>query len=257
MSNRTSQLAKILWDYHNIDQLLPSHADFVLAAGSHDDRVGIYAAKLVHEGIAPLLVVSGGFGKVTSSTSRQTEASRLEIALAQGVREQAVLVEDRATNTGENIVLTRELFEQHGIGASSGLIVTKPYMKRRALATALKQWPGVTWSVAGPPLSFESYPSAEVPEGRMIELMVGDLQRIKLYAEQGFQVEQPIPDEVWQAYKELTTSGFDRYVFKGLIAGVYFEFEASQMDLVGVPYLLSSDVVEKLLRCKRGMGPVP
>jgi hypothetical protein len=41
-------------------------------------------------------------------------------------------------------------------------------------------------------------------------MMVGDLQRIKLYPEKGFQVYQEIPDDVWEAYEELVAMGFDK-----------------------------------------------
>ena len=39
--------------------------------------------------------------------------------------------------------------------------------------------------------------------------MVGDLQRIRVYAERGFQIPQEIPDEVWAAYEELVHAGYD------------------------------------------------
>jgi hypothetical protein len=93
-------------------------------------------------------------------------------------------------------------------------MVTKPYMKRRALATASKQWREVKWWVSAPQIDFDSYPTEDVPEIRMVELMVGDLQRIKVYADQGFQEPQHIPTEVWEAYDELVELGFDKYVIK-------------------------------------------
>lgn len=210
---QTLDNAEKLWNYHNVAQSLPSEVDFVLAAGSHDDRVAFRAAELILDGLAPLLVVSGGHGKVTRSTSQQTEAERFwDIAVAEGVHPKDILFEDRATNTGHNIIYTRELLEGQDIKPSSGVIVTKPYMKRRALATARKQWSDVDWYVDGPPLSFEEYATDEVPACRMIELMVGDLQRIKVYADKGFQVAQDIPDDVWKAYEELIDEGYARYV---------------------------------------------
>ena len=46
----------------------------------------------------------------------------------------------------------------------------------------------------------------------VISIMVGDLQRIRLYAEKGFQIHQDIPDDVWQAYEELVSAGYDRHL---------------------------------------------
>ena len=40
--------------------------------------------------------------------------------------------------------------------------------------------------------------------------MVGDLQRIKVYAETGFQIPQEIPADVWSAYDELVALGYDQ-----------------------------------------------
>ena len=41
---------------------------------------------------------------------------------------------------------------------------------------------------------------------------VGDLQRIKLYPEKGFQIPQEIPGEIWAAYEELVRVGYDKYL---------------------------------------------
>jgi hypothetical protein len=46
----------------------------------------------------------------------------------------------------------------------------------------------------------------------VISIMVGDLQRIRTYAEKGFQIHQDIPDEVWKAYKELVAAGYDKHL---------------------------------------------
>jgi uncharacterized SAM-binding protein YcdF (DUF218 family) len=216
LNTEVRALAKVLWDYHDIDQRLPDKVDFVLAAGSHDDRVAHHAAALMLDRRAPLLVTSGGFGKITSALRTEPEGERFrDIAIAAGVPAESVLVEPAATNTGDNVTFTRSLLAERGIHPVSGLIVTKPYMKRRAIATAGRQWPEVRWWTSAPHLEFEKYPTDDVPERRMIELMVGDLQRIRVYADQGFQEPQDIPREVWEAYAELVELGYDRFVIRG------------------------------------------
>lgn len=47
-----------------------------------------------------------------------------------------------------------------------------------------------------------------------ISIMVGDLQRIKLYSDLGFQIEQTIPEDVYFAYKKLIKLGFDKHLLK-------------------------------------------
>ena len=49
---------------------------------------------------------------------------------------------------------------------------------------------------------------------RVINIMAGDLQRIKLYPEKGFQVYQEIPAEVWDAFEKLVAFGFDKHLMK-------------------------------------------
>ena len=204
--------AKILWDFHLInEQLTP--ADFILALGSHDERVAERAANLYLDGFAPLLVTSGGLGKVTKNSWDIPEGAKFaEIATGMGVPLGQVMIEGKATNTGENILFTKELLRERGVGVQSGILVTKPYMSRRALAAAGKQWPEIRWQVASPLLSFESYPNEEVTTKKTINLMVGDLQRLKVYADQGFQIPQIIPDEVWTSFKYLRDAGYDEFV---------------------------------------------
>ncbi len=46
----------------------------------------------------------------------------------------------------------------------------------------------------------------------LINVMIGDLQRIRIYPERGFQISQPIPEDVWSAYEELAAMGYDRHL---------------------------------------------
>ena len=42
--------------------------------------------------------------------------------------------------------------------------------------------------------------------------MVGDLQRIRVYAERGFQIPQEIPANVWSAYEKLVALGYTAHL---------------------------------------------
>ena len=87
-------------------------------------------------------------------------------------------------------------------------------MERRSFATFRKHWPEKKLVVTSPQISFEDYPTDEIPVEQVINIMAGDLQRIKLYAEKGFQVYQEIPGDVWDAYEQLVKSGFDEHLIK-------------------------------------------
>ena len=205
-------LARVLWDYHVVLQPV-ERADFILALGSHDERVAMHAAALMRMGLASTLVASGGAGKVTGGIWQRPEAERYaEVIATMGIQADSVLVENGASNTGENLTRTRDLLVERGLPTSSGILVAKPYMARRSLHTAQAQWPDVNWQVSVPPIGFSSYSTEDVPEERMINLLVGDLQRMWVFAEQGFQSPAEVPEETRRAYAELVDRGFTQFV---------------------------------------------
>ena len=119
-----------------------------------------------------------------------------------------MLIEDRSTNTGENVQLTRRLLRERGLDPKSFILVQKPYMERRTYATFRKVWPEKDAVVTSPRISYEDYPTEEIPREQVIHVMVGDLQRIRLYPAKGFQIEQEIPPEVWDAFERLVALGY-------------------------------------------------
>ena len=207
-------LAKKLWDYHHTNQL-PEKSDCILALGSHDLRVAERAADLYLEGFAPLLIMSGGLGNFTKDMWTEKEADKFAaVAVKKEVPENAILIENKSTNTGENILFTQKLLEEKGLNPQSFIVVQKPYMERRSYATFKKHWPHKTLVVTSPQISFEEYPTEEISMEKVINIMVGDLQRIKIYPEKGFQIYQEIPAEVWKAYERLVALGFDKHLIK-------------------------------------------
>ena len=79
-------------------------------------------------------------------------------------------------------------------------------------ATFKKRWPEKQLVVTSPQVAFAEYPNGEISLEDVINIMVGDLQRIRLYAEKGFQIPQEIPDDVWDAYEALVAAGYDSYL---------------------------------------------
>lgn len=209
LSKETIDLAKKVWNYLHVNHTLEK-ADCILVLGSHDTRVADRAAELYHQGWAPYIIFSGGLGRLTSDLWSEAEADLFaRIAKEQGVPQEAILVENKSTNTGENLRFTKELLEQKDLQPDRFIVVQKPYMERRAYATFKKHWPDKEVFVTSPQISFEEYATEEIPLEKVIHIMVGDLQRIRLYYDKGFQIYQEIPDDVWQAYEELVARGFD------------------------------------------------
>lgn len=44
--------------------------------------------------------------------------------------------------------------------------------------------------------------------------MVGDLQRIREYPKKGFQIEQTIPNTVWNAYEMLVAADYTKHLMQ-------------------------------------------
>lgn len=214
MNNQIHTLAEKIWHYHRINHQL-KRADAILVLGSHDKRVAERGAELFQEGWAPLLIFSGGLGAITRGMWSEPEADQFAaIAIAMGVPQEKILIENRSTNTGENILFTRELLADTGLDPQLFILVQKPYMERRSFATFRKLWPEKQVIVTSPQVSFEDYletfSSRELSKDDVISIMVGDLQRIKVYAQKNYQIYQEIPQDVWSAYEELVKAGYDR-----------------------------------------------
>jgi uncharacterized SAM-binding protein YcdF (DUF218 family) len=205
------EAAQCVWDYHQLHhELAPSDAIFAL--GSHDLRVAECAADLFHQGLAPRMILSGGFGNLTRDIFAAPEAELFaRIVRQRGVPEAAILVENRSTNTGENVRFTRQLLAASGLELRSLIAVQKPYMERRTYATIRQQWPEVEVRVTSPQLSFEAY-CAAIPRDDVIHIMVGDLQRILEYPALGYMIAQPVPAEVRAAFDRLVAAGYVRHL---------------------------------------------
>ena len=213
MDPRIRPWVEKVWNYHHLDhELQPSDAILVLC--SHDTVVAERGAELFLEGWAPLLIFSGGLGTITSRFWTEPEAERFaSIAVERGVPRDRILTEGESTNTGENVLFTRRLLEDQGLDLQRFIVVQKPYVERRSFATFRKVWPEKELVVTSPQVSMDDYLAngshGSLTEAEVISIMVGDLQRIRLYPALGFQIPQDIPDDVWEAFERLVAAGFD------------------------------------------------
>jgi uncharacterized SAM-binding protein YcdF (DUF218 family) len=202
-----------VWDYHRLGHEL-STSDVILVLCSHDIAVAERGARLFLDGWAPLLIYSGGLGSITKHLWTEPEADRFAaVAIGLGVPPERILIENRSTNTGENVSFTKQLLDERGLAPQRFIVVQKPYMERRAYATFRSRWPGKDLIVTSPQVSFdnylEQYSHQSLSDDDVVSIMVGDLQRIKVYGERGWQIPQEIPGSVWQAYLELVAAGYD------------------------------------------------
>jgi uncharacterized SAM-binding protein YcdF (DUF218 family) len=212
------RLAKILWDYHHLYQEL-APADIILCFTSFDLSVPKYVAELYKRGFAPEILVSGknAIAGFQSTDWGMTEAEKFaEVMVENGVPREKIILETEGMNSGENVRNSYELLKKLHKIPKRIILVQKPTMERRTYATFKNFWPEKEYQfmVSSPQYSYEEYVGPIIDRETIINIMVGDLQRIKLYPAMGFQVPQEIPAEVWDAYEKLVAAGYDKHLIK-------------------------------------------
>jgi len=218
MNSVLDRAVRTLWDYHQLHQT-PREADIIFVLCSHDLRVADFGAQLFNSGFAPWIVFSGGIahhGDLLETGWELSEAETFALAAENaGVPRSKMILECNARNTGENVRFTEEILKNRRIPHQRVLAVQKPYMERRAMATLKVYWPDKNLTICSPPLTLEEYPGKEITRENMIHIMVGDLQRIIEYPARGFQIPQPIPENVMSAYNLLLKEGYTRHLIAG------------------------------------------
>ena len=206
--------ARAVWDYHHVHHALVL-ADCIIALGSHDTRVAERAADVFLAGWAPLVVCSGHLGSLTSKSFSRSEAEVFaDVAAERGVPRERILLESRSTNTGENVAFSRKLLAERGLAPRRAIAVQKPYMERRTLATFEAQWPGLEVVVTSPQLDFDAYTAPGIPRDDVIQIMVGDLQRLIVYGERGWSTPQRVPPDVMAAFDGLVAAGYTKRLLR-------------------------------------------
>ncbi|MCX4914351.1 YdcF family protein [Streptomyces sp. NBC_00687] len=200
--------AQLLWDFQQMGHE-PRPCSVAIGLGSHDLGVADTTADLYLRGMTSVIVFTGATSRTTRERMPRGEAEHYrDRAVELGVPVAKILVESKARNTGENIRFSRDLLYERRIPVSSILLVSKPYEERRAYATARKLWPEVEYVSASTPMSLAEYVDSIQDARLVINMLVGAQQRLVLYPQLGFMIEQKIPLDVTKAYERLRSEGF-------------------------------------------------
>lgn len=205
-------LAQKLWNYHHLNQPLKK-ADCIIGLGSYDLRVAEKCAELYFEKWAPLIIFSGGLGNWTKKiwSSSEAEIFREYAINNKGVPSDAIKIENKSSNIGENIMFTKNTYSNL-LELKTVIVVTKPNTERRVFATFKKRWENVNLIVNSPTISFSDQPNTYILKDDLINEMVGDLQRIKIYPTLVYQISQEIPNDVWSAYEKLISLNYNKHL---------------------------------------------
>ena len=209
---------QVIWDYLCLKQE-PRKADCIVGFGNFNTDIARRAAQLYLDGYAPKILFTGGLGRNTEGLLPEPEAVRFaKVAVGCGVPEEDILIEDKSTNTKENIDFTKALLEEAGIPMNHILGVHQPFMERRIKAAMGVYWPELDFSVTSPQVTIPEYLARAkeqgISENASVSVIVGDFQRMDLYAKKGYQLPQEIPEEAWEAFRELVAMGYDRQLAK-------------------------------------------
>lgn len=149
-------------------------------------------------------------GYHTSKIWSEPEAHKFrQIALAKGVRSEAILIEDQSQNSGENVQFTRELLREKGVVLKRGICVQKPYLALRVHATLKKQWPDCEFVLSSPPIPYDHYVRADIIDTtRLMNALVRQVDRVEKYPAMGFTEHVAVPPEVIEAKQQLMELGF-------------------------------------------------
>lgn len=105
-----------------------SKADAIVVVSGDSDRMK-HAVDLYKSRLANKLILSGAAqeGFTSNALAMQLEASR------SGIPNEAIILEERAVNTYENALFTREIVKSQGL--KNLILVSSPYHQRRAYET--------------------------------------------------------------------------------------------------------------------------
>lgn len=142
MKRLSKEFLKAVGEYMLVETPLAKADMCLLFGGERADALATHAAKLYHQGYFPLIVVSGG---VKTSKGEMEAFQMFDVLRKNGVPADAILIEDKATNTGENVTYTMDLLKAEGKfkDIKSVIGIGQIHGSRRFLMTLERHWPEV------------------------------------------------------------------------------------------------------------------
>ena len=209
------KLAEVIRDYHHMNHHI-QNADCIVVFWSDDSRSAIRAVELFKQWFAPYIMCSWWVWWRTNLPEWiSTEAENLKYILEKHwVPNEKILLEKKSTNSAENVLFTMKALESLWINHNQLILVHKPYMERRTYATWKRHLPNQNIIVTSLQTSLAEYAIDAYPLDHVINKIVWDFQRIKLYWENWFQIPQEIPQEATDAMHELIAMWYDKFVLK-------------------------------------------
>jgi len=173
---------------------LPS-ADAIFIFGHIDPRLPEHATQLYKLGKAPRIIISGkGRKKIPGFESEaKYYASILE---SNGIPRSAVILEEQAMNSVENVRLGIEACGKAGLHPKTLIVISVPALLRRSKNTFAKQFPSIKIYGSAFEVSFDEWRLRS-------KRLLGEFDRFKEYTKNGDMEEVIIPVKVAEAVEIL------------------------------------------------------
>lgn len=212
---KEQELINILWNYMKCDHKIEK-ADCIIGLGCEDLNIAKVSAELYFKGYANKIIFTGGLGKVTKNIWNEPEANKFaEYAITNCVPKEKIYIENKSTNTGDNFRFTRKLIEQKNLDIKSCIVVCRPHVEKRVEATIKKIIPECKAIITSQNIGFEQYCNQYEEQfgsrNEIIEDLVASIEKMKVFADRGWQIKMDIPNDVWKAHEELVKIGYDKY----------------------------------------------
>lgn len=184
------------------DPLPAAPLDAIVGFGVFDLRLPRFCAELLLRGVAPRLVFTGGIGAGTGELGGpEADVWRTEVRRAYPqITDDQIVLENRSTNTAENIAFTAALLRARspalafGAGLRRVGIVASPSRLRRVRLTMAKLLPEVATVRLLPTADFEVERALYTRNGvDYLDHLAGELDRIVEYPARGWIVAEPLP----------------------------------------------------------------
>lgn len=216
MEQEVIEKIKILYDYMNINDKLEK-CDFIMGCGCANLAIPKRCAELYFKGYGKYIVFAGGLGKTTKHLFSKPEAQIYkEIALKCGVPEQKIIIEDKSTTTPQNFKNTIKILEQEKRKYSRIIIVHSVITTRRTLATAKAYLGDTKIYMTTVKTTFEDFIDKLKKKELLNEticVLVGNIQRMIIAPQMGYQIEEVVPSQVLDAYHYLKQKGYTKYIY--------------------------------------------
>lgn len=186
---------KIVFDF--LSEHIPENAiprcDALFIFGSTTGEIAKHAAHLYFLGKTSKLIITGSHrhDKNEGPFGFASEAEYLaSIAYAEGVPTANVLLETKSKNTYENVMFGMETATRAGLRPKTLVLVSIPYLLRRAVLCFKKNFPNITTYGSAMPVADDFFTSYR------LERIKGELPRLIKYAEMGTIAASVIPTQI-------------------------------------------------------------